>query len=118
MVQVLLRDQLVDAVNNVQICMYIQQAHVKILQEALVRGLELESILWSTRRVSSTSDIWIPYRAGQAGTYEELPRPALLLLTHPALLLPFTGGVPGKLFWMGISRAQSGLLSLRKISDK
>ena len=50
MVQVLLRDQFVDMVDNVQIRVYIQQAHVQILQEALARGLELELILQSYPR--------------------------------------------------------------------
>ena len=64
MVQVLLKDQFVDAVDNVQIRVYIQQAHVQTLQEALARGLELESILRSNpRKVTSYPDTPAPFRA-------------------------------------------------------
>lgn len=45
MVTILLRDQFVDVVDHPQIRIYIQQAHVKNLQEALARGLEMESFL-------------------------------------------------------------------------
>ena len=63
MVQVLLRDQFVDMVDNVQIRVYIQQAHIQILQEALAKGLELESILRShPRKVTSYHDTPAPFR--------------------------------------------------------
>lgn len=54
--QVLLRDQFVDAMDSVHVPVYIQQVHVQELQEALARGLELESILRSNpREVRATS---------------------------------------------------------------
>lgn len=49
MITVLLRDQFVDAIDHPQIRIYVQQAHPKDLQEALARGLELESFLRTTR---------------------------------------------------------------------
>ena len=49
MITILLRDQFVDAVDNQQLKIYVQQAHPKDLQEALARGLELESFTKTTR---------------------------------------------------------------------
>ena len=49
MITILLRDQFVDAIDNQQLRIYVQQAHPKDLQEALARGLELESFLRTTR---------------------------------------------------------------------
>ena len=49
MITILLRDQFVDAIDHQQMRIYIQQAHPKDLQEALARGLELESFLRTTR---------------------------------------------------------------------
>lgn len=63
MLQILLRDQFVDAVDNVQVRVYIQQAHVTTLQEALARGLELESILRSSARGTRASDSLGPVKA-------------------------------------------------------
>ncbi|MPC32210.1 hypothetical protein E2C01_025515 [Portunus trituberculatus] len=49
MITILLRDQFVDAIDNQQLRIYVQQARPKDLQNALVRGLELESFLRTTR---------------------------------------------------------------------
>ncbi|KAG0718583.1 Gag-Pol polyprotein [Chionoecetes opilio] len=51
MITLLLRDQFVDAVNHPQTKIYIQQAHVENLQQALARGLEMESFLRTSREV-------------------------------------------------------------------
>ncbi|KAG0715519.1 hypothetical protein GWK47_011790 [Chionoecetes opilio] len=51
MITLLLRDQFVDAVNHPQIKIYIQQAHVEDLQQALARGLEMESFLRTSQEV-------------------------------------------------------------------
>ncbi|KAK8373716.1 hypothetical protein O3P69_015673 [Scylla paramamosain] len=48
MITILLRDQFVDAIDNQQLRIYVQQAHPKDLQEALARGLEVESFLRMT----------------------------------------------------------------------
>ncbi|MPC26237.1 hypothetical protein E2C01_019371 [Portunus trituberculatus] len=60
------------------------EAHVKTLQEVLARGLELESILWSTRRVRSPFDAWTSYRAkwgrmesSSTQSHHSLPQPHL-----------------------------------------
>ena len=42
---VLLRDQFVDALEEVQLKIYVKQAHVRDLQEVLARALEFESIV-------------------------------------------------------------------------
>lgn len=53
LITILLRDQFVDAIDNQQLRIYVQQAHPRDLQEALARGLELESFLRTTREKSS-----------------------------------------------------------------
>ena len=55
MITVLLRDQFVDAVDHPQIRIFIQQARVKNLQEALARGLEMESFMRTSSERSTTS---------------------------------------------------------------
>ncbi|MPC69639.1 hypothetical protein E2C01_063869 [Portunus trituberculatus] len=115
MVQVLLRNQFVDAVENVQIRVYIQQVHMKTLQEALARGLKLESILQSTKRVTSPNDTKTPYRAKRRHM-ERSP-----VQSHRSSPQPRRSPPRGKLLWMWTSRAQSkdegnpvGLVSVAK----
>ncbi|KAK8372284.1 hypothetical protein O3P69_010932 [Scylla paramamosain] len=100
MVQVLLRDQFVDAVDNVQIRVYIQQAHVQSLQEALARGLELESILRSIpRKMTSYPDTQAPFRAR---------RGAGLPLD---VTVPTSRRVSRELLWVRTARPQQEILS-------
>ncbi|KAK8373004.1 hypothetical protein O3P69_012493 [Scylla paramamosain] len=60
MITILLRDQFVDAIDNQQLRIYVQQAHPKDLQEALARGLEMESFLRTTRERPSGN--YVPQR--------------------------------------------------------
>ncbi|KAK8389181.1 hypothetical protein O3P69_020863 [Scylla paramamosain] len=60
MITILLRDQFVDAIDNQQLRIYVQQAHPKDLQEALARGLEMESFLRTTRERPSRN--YVPQR--------------------------------------------------------
>ncbi|MPC32072.1 hypothetical protein E2C01_025375 [Portunus trituberculatus] len=53
MITVLLWDQFVDVIDNQQLRIYVQQAHPKDFQEALTRGLELESFLRMTQEQPS-----------------------------------------------------------------
>ncbi|XP_063875862.1 uncharacterized protein LOC135108633 [Scylla paramamosain] len=60
MITILLRDQFVDAIDNQQLRIYVQQAHPKDLQEALAKGLEMESFLRTTRERPSGN--YVPQR--------------------------------------------------------
>ncbi|KAK8388666.1 hypothetical protein O3P69_020566 [Scylla paramamosain] len=62
MITILLRDQFVDAIDNQQLRIYVQQAHPKDLQEALARGLEMESFLRTTRERPSGN--YVPQSRG------------------------------------------------------
>lgn len=71
MVTILLRDQFVDAIDSQQLRIYVQQAHPKDLQEALARGLELESFLRTTRERPSAGlapSHKVKARKGRVGT--------------------------------------------------
>ncbi|KAK8373833.1 hypothetical protein O3P69_012516 [Scylla paramamosain] len=60
MITILLRDQFVDAIDNQQLRIYVQQAHPKDLQEAPGEGLEMESFLRTTRERPSGN--YVPQR--------------------------------------------------------
>ncbi|XP_063877118.1 uncharacterized protein LOC135109619 [Scylla paramamosain] len=71
MVTILLRDQFVDAIDHQQMRIYVQQAHPKDLQEALARGLELESFLRTTRELPNgnyAAPHKVKARKGRMGT--------------------------------------------------
>ncbi|XP_076051361.1 uncharacterized protein LOC143031438 [Oratosquilla oratoria] len=76
MITILLRDQFVDAIDNQQLRIYVQQAHPKDLQEALARGLEMESFLWITRERPSWNSDSYKVRAKKGKVDKSPSRPA------------------------------------------
>lgn len=77
LITILLRDQFVDAIDNQQLRIYVQQAHPKDLQEALARGLELESFLRTTREKPSGnhSPYKVKAKKGSVGKSSSSPSP-------------------------------------------
>ena len=71
MITVLLRDQFVDAVDHPQIKIFIRQARVKNLQEALARGLEMESLMRTSGERLTGEGV---YRARQGRVRTTPPR--------------------------------------------
>ncbi|XP_076052774.1 uncharacterized protein LOC143032188 [Oratosquilla oratoria] len=76
MITILLRDQFVDAIDNQQLRIYVQQAHPKDLQEALARGLEMESFLRVTRERPSWNSDSCKVRARKGKVDKPPSRPA------------------------------------------